>query len=230
MDLNNVLSFGSKVDVLIRCGSAMTIGGKNYAAGQPYTYLTGVNAAISSNSHSGIITGQKGVMVSARENYLYSLVINDVHITEKIQNLFFSPCVNGISFTERVTLVNAETKLAHTPTYIYLYKNGELSDDYELDSDDFITITDFDSTANYLLFYTYNDNGFKSFIGMPFPYFIVEIHGKGNKNNISADFFISLQKCSLLPDSSLQFVDSELNGIKLSFAIIDSDKTVKIKI
>ena len=92
MTLNNVSALGSIVDALILCSCDMTIGGHNYQAGEPFTYLRQVTVNIESQSAAPQTTtltpSNRGMRLVDAVNYLNRLILSNVPMTNKIKSLF----------------------------------------------------------------------------------------------------------------------------------------------
>lgn len=231
--MSNYLStLGSDVNVLLLCPVAMEINGHSYSAGEPFTYLKGVTASIDSQiatpQASTLSPSNRGLHLLDATQYLDQLILNNVPYSKKVQGLFFQS--TGSYPNVEWTRVNAvQTKLRVGATSIFLYKDGVFSADYAV-TGDWLTITNFDAAATYMLNYLYPDNGFAAFKSENYPYFKAVLYIKGNVANKTSDQTIVFEKLALVPQTALNFLPNAQNFVTLNFGIIDADKTVRLKI
>lgn len=237
---NYLSTLGSDINVLMLCAVNMEIDGKAYMAGEPFTFLKGVTAAIDSQSitaQNGVATPtNRGLKILDSIQYLDQIVLNNVPYTKKVQSLFFNKheASNYENF-EWSPLTVAQTKLRAMPTQIFVYKNGDLLNDSEytitqLAEAVWLTINDFDDAAQYMVGYSYVDDRLVAFQSQNYPYFKLVLYIKGNVANKTSDQVIVLEKVSLIPQTVLNFLPNAQNFVTLNFGIIDAEKTVRLKI
>lgn len=230
---NYISTLGSTCKALILCTTDTIINGQSYKANQPVIYLTDVQASIDSQvvtpQASNLSPTNKGLHLLDGTEYLDQLIINNVPYSKKVQNLFFYPATTVLENYDWMRVNAEEVKLRAQPIDIYVYKNGELIEDYNVDGD-WLMIQDYDEMANYVAGYSYVDNNLKQFTNPHYPYFKVVLYTKGNSNNKTVDQIFIFNKVALIPQTALQFMPNTQNFVTLNFGIIDADKTVRMKI
>ena len=234
MTLNNVSALGSIVDALILCNCDMTIGGHNYQAGEPFTYLRQVTVNIESQSASPQATtltpSNRGMQLVDAVNYLNRLAISNVSMTNKIKSLFFNPAENKI-MTEWKPVLAVKTKLEHADAFnSFVYEEGILLPvtRYTIE-DGWLTIADFDEVKHYNICYSHNE-ALSSFVVENYPYFKIILLAQGNVNGKTSDQRLVFEKVSLMPQTQFTFAAATQNNVTLVFGIIEPDKTVAVKI
>lgn len=231
MNMNNIFANGSTVDVLLYCPISMDIGEMHFDAGEPFTLLKSVSVNIQSNAVTPTAAIGGELKLINQHDFIYSLRLNAVTMTSKLQNLFFQP-KTGIKNTDFINKISHSTiKLDHLPQAFFLYKDGVKSDDgsiEEIDDNIWFTIANFDDTANYQLFYSWEDNRCLRFIDAQWPYFGAILYGVSNTNGQPSKFRMFFDKLSLMPATSFDFSRGSNNTLNLSFGVIDADNTVSI--
>lgn len=238
MNLNNVLAFGSTVDVLLICNYEVEIGGHTYSPGEPFTLLKSVQVGIDSQAEApqviNVTPSNIGLSLVNQTSYLYRLTIGGVTMSSKISDLFFTKNLAASNVVMLNSIEHPQMKLAHTPTSIFLYyqKNGmtfHLAPSQYTIADDWLTLLDMDSDAIYFGFYYYTDLDFRQFSSETYPYFKAIVYGKGNVNGATTTNTLIFEKLSLMPTTNFDFAGSTQNNVNLIFGIIDAEKTVSIK-
>lgn len=234
MTLNNVSALGSIVDALILCNCDMTIGGHDYQAGEPFTYLRQVTVNIESQSASPQATtltpSNRGMQLVDAVNYLNRLVISNVSMTNKIKSLFFNPAENKV-MTEWKPVLAVKTKLEHADAFNpFVYEEGVLlpAIRYTIEGG-WLTIADFDEIKHYNICYSHNE-ALSSFVVENYPYFKIILLAQGNVNGKTSDQRLVFEKVSLMPQTQFTFAAATQNNVTLVFGIIEPDKTVAVKI
>lgn len=227
MNINNVFAQGSTVDVLLKCAFDMTINGVEYKAGQPYTTFNDAAISIDSRSQEKEVNTRNGIVVGDKNSYIYRLSLGAATWTKKLRDLFFASSSSQINTISSV-LNHETTILSQVPTQIWFYVNDVLSTAYTLEDKTF-TISDYDNTNIYLLFYSYADSNFVTFQRTIFPYFSAIVNGKGNKDGIGTNFTMIFDKLLLMTDNYFDFNAGTQTFTKITFTVIDPTKTVSIK-
>ena len=237
---NYLSTLGSDINVLMLCAVDMEINGKQYAAGEPFTFLKSISASIDSQTitpqAATLSPTNRGLHLLDSTQYLDQIVLTNVPYTKKIQGLFFSqrPGTTNENF-EWVPVAVPQVKLKAMPTKSFVYKNGELLDTLEYtitesENGVWFVIANYDEEAQYIIGYSYADDHLVSFQSKNYPYFKLVLYIKGNVANKTSDQVIVLEKVSLIPQTALSFLPNSQNFVTLNFGIIDAEKTVKVKI
>lgn len=234
MTLNNVSALGSIVDALILCNCDMTIGGHNYQAGEPFTYLRQVTINIESQSAAPQTTtltpSNRGMQLVDAVNYLNRLILSNVPMTNKIKSLFFEKAANN-TMVEWMPITAPTTKLEHADAFNpFVYEEGVLlpAARYTIE-DGWLTIADFDEIKHYNICYSHSE-ALSSFVVENYPYFKVILLAQGNVNGKTSDQRLVFEKVSLMPQTQFTFAAATQNNVTLVFGIIEPDKTVAVKI
>ena len=232
MDINQVFAFGSTVNVLIRCKTAMTINGQNYAANEPYTLLNNVNVSFDYGDNRSDINVHNGSLLAYKTDYPEELYIDNVTLTDKISQLLFKINNN----TSEVSIYTKDCSdnfyIEMNAKDIFLYKNNNLITDYTYNAaDGNIVINNYDTTATYLLFYSYNISQASYDLTSPdFSYFTLELFGTGNKTKETMDVYLKIASAKLLPTKNMSFKATEgNNSASLVFKIIKDDNYIVFK-
>lgn len=232
MNLNNVFAYGSTVNVLLKCYVDMTINGKNFKAGEPYTLLKGVHANIASQTYTSATSTDApkaaALRTTTQSNYMYQLTFSGITLTDKIRALFFNSADKIIN-TDIIVLEHEVTKIEVTPVDIWFYIDGVLAttNDYIYENGWF-TINNYNTSKKYQVMITYEDASFMKLSPEMLPYFSAVIYGVGNTSGQTSDYRFVFDKLALLPDAA--FDSQSQNQIDIVFGIIDSDKTVAMKL
>lgn len=229
MDINSILKTGGSVDILIRSYSGQVIAGKSYGKNEPYTVLNNVNINFYT-SQEGAGTGSNGNLLYYNDAQPSIITLMNVPLSEKVIDLIFLK--NNKALKSHYFIAEADEH-----TLIMQHNHVKNVFIYELETNNYIgfaeevddKIIQDDNLINgnkYIVFYEYEDLNSKKQFNLVSPsnnYFTLDIFGKGNTNNNTADIFFKFKKCVLKTDTTLTFNEG-LNTVNLSFKIIKDDR------
>ena len=220
--MNNLYEFGGTCDVVIRCKTARTIGGKTYQANEPYTILHDVYCNM---QYKNIVSDG-----SAKNNIIYTrtgapeiISFSGVTLTEKINDLI-ARRINSqlIGKTHTSMAQNGTLYLPETPVVdsIFVYHNNQSFTDFTVENDKLIGA--FESDTEYLIFYdVQSEYSCFDFTTPQYGYFILDIVGKGNKDKTSNDIYIRIPAASLMSVPVFDLVNGDILYAPMQFKCID---------
>jgi hypothetical protein len=226
MSDNKNISIGSSVDVILKVVSNRTIANKNYVAGEPYTVLSNVGVNFSYGGAAQSISIQTGNLIDYLKQFPDTLTIQNVNLTQKIMDLLF---VEGSAAqkTEHCNLTERSTYISPNATNIFIYQDNQRVPESSISYDATTGKLTFkelsDNFNNCVCFYNIAVDNCYSLETKNNAYFELDIVGKGNIEQDTSDFYMSLPTCALLPSNRFIFVPNSLNKINLVFSIIKSE-------
>lgn len=220
--MNSIYEYGGLCDVIVRCNSERTIGGKTYKANEPYTILKDVvvNLSYRTTTHEG--TSRNNVM-AAREGLPDYVSISNIEFTDKVACLIadkqeqkflsnFCECEawNGEIYFPAATEVGN----------VWLYNaNNELITDYTIETDKLVG--NFEEGQKYLAFYNYlSAHKCFSFETPHYGYFTLEVFSKGNHDKISEPLYIKFPAVALMSVPVFDFVNGNILHAPLNWQVI----------
>lgn len=226
MDMNNIFSYGSTAQVLIRVKSARVIDGVSYTDGEPYIFLDNITARFIYDGNNTEITKQ-GVKLAYKEDYPTHILITGVSLTSPIMSLIFNKQNNSSDITmvkHKEDFINGVALLETTAKDFFFYIDDIPSTNYTWNNTTKVfSINNYDNTKTYTLFYTSTISQKCFSLTAPHnAYFTLELYAVGNKTEDQLQVYIKLPSCQLEVDKSMEFRGYDGNVVDLSFAIIDN--------
>ena len=223
--MNNLYEFGGSCNVIIRCNSERTIGGKTYLANEPYTILENVYCSL---QYKNTISegGAKNNVLATRVGLPDFVNITNVVLNDKINCLIaekISPQTIGhIYYCEAqdntIWLPEAPIK---DSVFVY-YKNNKVND-FVIEEDKIIG--DFVDDEGYLVFYDIKSQyACFDFTTPHYGYFTLEIIGRGNQDKISDQVYIKLPAVSLMSVPVFDLINGTLLHAPLQFKCIHQNQ------
>ena len=224
---NEIYEFSGIVDVLLKCKVDVTIAGAQYKAGEPYTYLKDVDLHTQYNIHTAGGSGRM-TAVNTREGEIDEINLLNVPLTTKIADLIFTKDSNGHTETYKETIVcweDGQLSLTKIPL------NGVFCYDDQFNLINITNIADqtvfgaFEVNKEYLVFYNIHCDEFSyGFMSPIYPYFELQIFGKGNKDKSTRDLFMLFPKASLISNPRLNNLGGGIISTALTFKIVYAGK------
>lgn len=211
---NKVYEFGGLVDILIKCKTPMEIAGKNYAANEPYTLLRDVGIAFTYADSNKTGVGDKTVFTE-RSGRPDTIMIYNVPFNSKILNLAFTTKDNHYIATKSNIISCWETGILYVDTAIagqvWCYdNNNNLLETTIVDAAAGKISGNFVVDETYKVFFDADYIGTKYSLEVPYyPYFELEIFGRGNVDKSTSEMYMHFYAASFI--STPQFTPR--NGI-----------------
>jgi len=231
MNSNPVFKFDGPVTVVIRAKDEYVLDGETYAANQPITVLENIFPILDYAGESKQTSNPNiGMLFVYKHTFPMILTLSAVPLSKKVTGMLFnkkenfrSGAVQKIDRPLNSTIFLPSNHLEVQE--IFVYKN-ELLSTYTYNSEtNSITLLDYDANSNYKIFYTYK-NAAKSSWNLTStrnPYFSIEMYGKMNVDNLTSNVYLYFEKCSLNPQSMINFAGSYEN-IALTFYIMEGSE------
>jgi hypothetical protein len=219
--MNNLYEFGSACDVVIRCKSKRTIGGKTYEANEPYTILRDVYVSVGYRTIASQADTTSNIL-AYREGLPDVVSISNIELNTKICDLIAEraqiECVN--KFCESIG-TNGKLYLPETPydSNIFIVHNNESITGFIKEND--VLIGDFVDGEQYLVFYTVAATGDAFKFEVPsYGYFSLDIVGKGNSNKQTQNIYITFPAVSLMSVPVFNMVNGTILNVPMQFECI----------
>ena len=216
---------GNKVKAILRAHTPGQIGNVEIQYSmQPYTILDAVDAQVifrDNNSSAKSIQ----TLVNYNIDFIDSVNLNNVKLTDKIVNLIFSVDNAPLKTISKNYSSNSEGLIylpSKTPLYqVFVYNDeGELEAAY--DSLDVNSIQVSKPLSGYLLVYLQDaEKGF-SLNRMNSVVLALDLEVVGNENDSTNTMWLHFDKCSLSVNKNLYF-NNDINSVDLTFKILKSD-------
>ena len=218
---------GNSVKAILRAYSPGVIGDVNIEYPmQPYTIINSAEANIIFNTRDGnasnATNGQS--LLNYNIDYVDSVVLNNVALTNKILNLIFKLDDNPLC-TKTVNCKSNNEGIIYLPNenmyQVFIYNDlGELESAHDEINSSNLQVAN--NNSNYLLIYI--TDGKKGFFlnRLVNLYMSLDLEIDGNEENRTNKFWIHLEKCSLSVNKNLYF-NGSINSIDLKFKVIKSD-------
>lgn len=220
--MNDLYEYGDLCDVIIRCNSERSIGGKFYKANEPYTILRNVMVNLSyrtTNSESSA----KNNILATRDGLPDYVSISAVELTDKIM------CLVAEKQKQKMLSNFCECEAWGGEIYlpaakecgnIWLYDiDHNLVTEYIVEDDKLVG--SFHEGGTYLAFYDYiSEHQCFSFDTPHYGYFTLEIFGKGNHDKTSAPLYIKFPAVTLMSVPVFDFVSGQILHAPLNWQII----------
>lgn len=222
---NKVYEIGGSADVFIKLKMPITINNLSYQPNETYTILKDVVVDLDYNQNSSNVAA-KSPIISAQNAKPSQINIYNVPFTQKICNLIMSlkPQKTYNKTEESICICeDGQIYLPYTPVqnsvFIYDKQHNRLSD-FEIEGD-YIICDNFVDNEQYRVIYqrTINVNLFG--LEVPhYPYFSLEIQGKGNNDKISSNMFMLFDSVSLVTVPNMNFTNNGIMNTPLVFDIV----------
>lgn len=221
--MNNLYEFGDLCNVVIRCNSDRTIGGKKYLAGEPYTILEDVLVNLSYVTTNANVAAQNHI-IAHREGLPDYVSISRVPLNAKVVNLIADNkqphYISNYCYCE-----------ASEGGVIYLPHSCPIVNIWIYDSQhnritDFIVQEDrivgaFEKYQTYLVFYDYLSGGDCFVFDTPhYGYFTLEVFAKGNTNKTTEPLYMKFPAVSLMSIPVFDLVSGTILHAPLQWQII----------
>lgn len=217
---NNLYEFGGLCDVIIRCSSERTIGGKSYKKNEPYTILEDVYVDLQYNTNNTEEGGRKTAL-AARVGFPHTINIRGLTLTNKINNLIatktsarsVSKVYDGIAYDGKIYLPEPGDN-------IFVFKGNSLIP-AQLDETKEIIYGELEEGTSYKIFYETIVSDCSYELETPqFGYFKIEVIGKGNTDKKTKTIYLSFPACSLVSTPVFNFVNGNILNSPLQFKCI----------
>ena len=223
--MNNLYEYGGLCDVIIRCNSDRTIGGKLYRANEPYTILEDVYCSLQYKNSSSDVAAKNNVMAT-REGLPNIVNITNVTLTEKVTCLIAEqiPPQN----VGRIYNCEAQNNTIYLPekaveNTVFIYYKNQRIEDFTLDGDKIIG--NFVDYQPYLVFYDAQSAGScYDFTTPHYGYFTLEIIGRGNTDKVSNTIYIKIAAASLMSVPVFDLVNGNILHAPLQFQCIHQNQ------
>lgn len=220
--MNNLYEFGGTCDVVIRCKTARTIGGKTYQANEPYTILNDVYCNI---QYKNIVSD-----ANAKNSVLYTRIgapevisFSGVTLTDKINDLIAERIENKpigkihTSIAQNNIIYLPESPIAGS---VFIYANNQPFVDFVIEEHKIFG--DFAEGQEYLIFYDVEtNNACFDFTTPQHGYFVLDIIGKGNTDKASNDIYIRIPAATIMSVPVFDLVNGDILHAPMQFKCID---------
>ena len=222
---NKLYEIGGVVDVFIKIKIPTTINNISYQPNETYTILKDVVVNLNYDQNSSNITA-KNPVISAQNTKPSQISIYGVPFTQKICNLIMSlkPQKTYNKTEESICLCeDGKIFLPYVPVensiFIYDKEHNRLAD-FEVDGD-CIICGNFVEDDKYRVIYQREVNADLFGLEIPhYPYFSLEIQGKGNSDKVSTNMFMWFDSVSLVTVPNINFTNDGIMNTPLVFDII----------
>ena len=223
--MNDLYEVGGACDVVIRCNSNRTIGGKEYFAGEPYTILHDVYVQMDYATNNSQANAKKNV-IATRNGMPETVRIYNVTLTEKVCDLIATRTEpKPIGKVYETTAEDGVIYLPEAPaTGAYIYCGSRLVP-YERMVDYKIYSSEFDDNESYLIMYDVISEVPCFSLSLPqYGWFELNIIGKGNLDKMTSNVFIRIPACSLLSVPVFDMVRGNILNAPMTFACITQNQ------
>ena len=224
--MNDLYEFGGLCDVVIRCCSARTIGGKNYIANEPYTKLEDVYVNIEYVTTSSEANAKQNIL-NTRVGLPNRVQILNTPLTKKVCDLITtSITAQTIGKTYCGEASGNKIYLPETPcdNQLFIYDKEQRVDNFRVEGY-IITSDNFINGKQYLIFYNVLAEGnCFDFTTPHYGYFCLEITGKGNTDKTTTDMYIKIPAASLASTGVFDFVRGNILKSPLVFMCIHQNQ------
>ena len=221
MSDNKNISIGSPVDIIIKVLSDRTIANKKYVAGEPYTILHNVGVNFNYSGVTKSTATEVGNLIEYLKQYPDSITIQNADLTQKIMDLLFMEG-NTAQKTAFSIISSADSFITENSKNIFIYKDNERITDFTFDEvKGELKINNFNSSSQYVCFYDSGNYDYYSLETKNNAYFELDIIGKGNVEENTSDFYMSIPSCAILPSNRFVFQPGSLNKVSLYFAVLN---------
>lgn len=224
---NEILEFSGVGSALIKCIIDTDIGEKTYKAKEPYTYLKDIEIHTVYQAHNASGAGRVPV-VNNRDGVVAVIELKDVPLSDKVASLIMTKNNSGYSKTckEQITcwsdgvLEITEAEISNVFCYDEDYNAVEIESVQGAEIHG-----NFEAQKEYLVFYDIAEasTGY-NFESPRYPYFEIQLFGKGNKDKLTQSFFMKFPKVSLISSPRLNTQNGGMLSTTLTFNIIYSEK------
>ena len=221
--MNDLYEYGSSFDIIIRLKSDQTIGGQQYKAGEVYTVLHNATVNFTYEETGAVMSARKPIYDANVQNLPVSFAISDVNINTKIANLIMTKQEGQevlVPSIEQCASANDELYTKYpiaSELRVYDAATHALQENYTYENDKISGLDD----GTYLVHYYYTKVGATYNLEVPYyPYFTVEMLGKGNKNKNTEDIYFKFPSVSMVQRPKLDFINSGVITTPFVFNII----------
>lgn len=218
--MNSLYEYGSNCDVIIRCNSERTIGGRTYSANEPYTILKNVfcRLAYRENVKEG---AAKNNVQAIRFGVPDLINISNVALTDKICNLIATKVPKSrITKVYSAPSVGGKIYLPEEPISdsIFVF-NG--NDKMSFTVDGYKLVGDFKEDETYIIFYEVIASTECYDLNTPqYGYFSIEIIGVGNTEKVTNNIHMVFPAVSLISVPTFDFINGGIMSAPLQFECI----------
>lgn len=221
--MNKLYELGSVVDILIKPNTDTVIGNKTYKANEPYTVLKDVSVGLIYEQISSDITAKKPIN-SSQKARPYQITINDIQLTQKILDLILTRIENTdyIRTIKEICIAEKNSIYLNNEPIKDLFIYDKSGSAVRVDNiEDNIVSGNFNDGESYLVFYESKiDNVIYSFEMPHYPYFTLEINGKGNTDKNTSSIYCKFPAVSLVSIPNINFINEDILNSPLIFNII----------
>ena len=220
---NNLYEYGGSCDVIIRCASERTIGGKHYAANEPYTKLENVFVDLQYATINSEQRGKENVL-AARSAFPHIINIRGLTLTNKINQLIatkIEPQTISRSCTVKVSDGVGYLPEKANPNNLFVYNGNERISNVTLSPDGDKITGELEEGSTFLVFYEVNASTPSFDLTAPhFGYFTIEVIGHGNVDKRSKEIYMKFPACSLMSNAVFNFINGNILNAPLQFECI----------
>lgn len=227
---NKLYEFGGTADVILKSRIEQTINGVTYAANEPYTVFKDVSVELQYDSYT--TNGAGGISnktnLSIRQGQPTKIALFGCPLTDKVCNLIFTQ-EKETTYTETChkTLVCLEDGKLHLTTsniqsmFVYDDEYNKVGVFAASDIAEQCVTGNFVAGRRYLVFQTLVKTGKIYKFDMPiYPYFSLEIIGKGNTDKKTSGVYLNFDAVSLVSTPALDIISGGMLNAPLVFDII----------
>lgn len=216
---------GNKVKATLRAYAPGKIGNVDIKYnGQPYTIIDAAEVQVNfaETNKDGVVSA--GSIFNFNIDYVDSVDISNVELTDKILNLIFG--VDDEPLCSKTMNSNSDDSgIIYLPEdvmyQVFVFDDeGELESAHELITDGQLSVNKLNS--NYFIVYTCDGKKGFSLNRYNNTLLTLDFEVTGNKNDNTSKFWMHLHKCSLGVNKNLHF-DGTVNSIDLRFKVLKSD-------
>lgn len=231
--MNKVYEFSNVGDVLIKTSVPMTIGGREYAANEPYTILKDVEVRFVYDNTTSTASA-KQLAIAAQQAIPAQINITPTALTQKICDLVLTNIVENSLLQTKQEIIYATNNtlfLSEAPATqeVFVYdQTMQKITDITLNGNEAISES-FNDNEPYLVFYSTNIAAKVFNLEVPhYPYFSLEITIKGNVDKSAGKLHFNFPATSLISVPRFDINKQNLLNVPFVFAVIASRQKLPI--
>ena len=236
MNKNSIIEMGSTVDVIISFREDTTINGSNFSAFEPYLFLKDVKALLRYRETKKKKSAQNNIFNINFAN-IDSLILGDITFSKKLASLYVEYYGEATQKKRKFITLTAfdgdpdaaiymnESFNSNGDYYIYDSSFNKILNATYIESSNSFTSPSFTVGEEYLVSFTSDLVGERFNLKQrQFPYFNIQIQGKGNVDKETKSVLVNIDKASLNSILDFNFVPGDKINAPLEFVLFDSEE------